>query len=61
MYDLYEIKNHCWMVVDTFQSLDEAIQYFEADTILQVSDDVYTINAGDDITMLRILIRCKAV
>lgn len=58
-YDLYEIKDKRWVVVDTFHDLAEAIEYFEPDSILQVSDGVYPVNAGDDVSMLRILIRCK--
>lgn len=59
MYDLYELKSDKWLVVDTFSDLAEAIEYFGPDTVFPVSGDVYSVNAGDDISMLRILIRCK--
>ena len=35
------------------------IEYFGDTSVLQVSDGVYTVNAGDDISMLRMLIQCK--
>jgi len=56
MYDLYEMRDHRWMVVDTFHDLAEAIEYFGPDSVLQVSDGIYTVNADSDIRMLRILI-----
>ena len=59
MYDLYEMKDRRWMVTDTFRDLAEAIEYFGPDSILQVSDGVYTVNAGNDVSMLRMLIQCK--
>lgn len=59
MYDLYEIKDKRWIVVDTFHDLAEAIEYFGDTSVLQVSDGVYTVNASDDISMLRMLIQCK--
>lgn len=58
MYDLYEIKGKRWMVVDTFRDLAEAAEYFGPDSILQVSGAVYTVNTGDDISLLRMLISC---
>jgi len=59
MFDLYEMKDNRWVVTDTFRDLAEAIEYFGLDSLLQVSDGVYTANAGDDISMLRILILSK--
>lgn len=62
IYDLYELKDNRWMVVDTFQDHAEVIEYFGQDSVLQVSGGVYTVNAdGDDAHMLRMLIQCKAV
>ena len=64
MYDLYELKNHRWIVVDTFRDLAEAIEYFGDTSILQVSGGVYTVNVGEGLpqvglAMLRMLIECK--
>jgi hypothetical protein len=59
MYDLYELKENRWMVVDTFRSLAEAIEYFGTGTVVQVSGGVYTVNADSDISMLRMLIQCQ--
>lgn len=59
MYDLYEMKGNRWVVTDTFCDLAEAIEYFGPDSVLQVSGDVYTVNAGDDVSMLRMLIQSK--
>lgn len=59
MHDLYEMKDKRWVVVDTFHDLTEAIEYFGTDSVLQVSDGVYTVNAGDDISLLHMLILCK--
>jgi len=59
MYDLYEMKNNRWIVVDTFHDLAEAIEYFGTENVLQVSGGVYSVNAGDDISILRMLIQYK--
>ena len=59
MYDLYEMKATRWVVTDTFCDLVGAIEYFGPDSVLQVSGGVYTVNAGDDISLLRMLIQCK--
>ena len=37
MYDLYEMKNNRWVVVDTFRDLAEAIEYFGPNSVLPVS------------------------
>ena len=58
MYDLYEMKDNRWVVTDTFSDLAEVIEYFGPDSVLQVSGGVYTVNAGDDINMLHMLIQC---
>lgn len=57
-YDLYEMKDRRWVVVDTFQSLAEAIEYFGPGRTLQVSGGVYTVNIGEgEPSMLRMLIQ----
>ena len=59
MYDLYEIKDNRWVVTDTFHDPAEAIEYFGSDSVLQVSDGVYTVNVGENVSMLRVLILSK--
>lgn len=59
IYDLYEMKDNRWVVTDTFHDLAEAIEYFGPGSVLQVSDGVYTVNAGGDVSMLRMLILCQ--